>query len=277
MKNVKFIFVIICLLNLQNTQAQFLKKLGKKAKKTVESVLERKVDEKIEKTAEATIDTVLETPKKMRKRKSKPNYKQKEENIQKSMQQETIAQESNYDVMEEDSETKDQNKSYSLGNISFTVDGKTYTITNFGMDNTTEIIWFKPENGTDAFAGVVFKSSDFDKSTQINIADFDTMQHTYKGTKQIEDGMPIITFSSGSANYIFDSGVIYIEEFSRKTGLVKIKVKGKCTKTNVSVTSEFIENLDANLEIDAIMPYASINGMATLTEAASKLNINKPY
>lgn len=52
-----------------NVNAQFLKKLGDKAKEATERALERKTEEKVEKTTEEAVDEVFEAPKKVTKKK----------------------------------------------------------------------------------------------------------------------------------------------------------------------------------------------------------------
>lgn len=57
------LYILIMLLAFSaNGNAQFFKKLGKKAKEAAERVIERKAEEKVEKTVESTIDTVLNAP-----------------------------------------------------------------------------------------------------------------------------------------------------------------------------------------------------------------------
>ena len=65
----KFILIIGILLYAHNAQAQFLKKLGEKAKEVAERTLERKTEEKTEKTTEQAVDSIFEVPKKVTKTK----------------------------------------------------------------------------------------------------------------------------------------------------------------------------------------------------------------
>lgn len=183
----------------------------------------------------------------------------------------------NQETVEDDDVGDDENKSYALGKITFSAEGQTVSITDFGLDPYTVLTWFTPESGIDAVAAVVFKSSDFKKSFLFTMKEFDTMQTDFSGEKSIQNGMPNFTFSSGDNNYTFSEGTVSIADFSRKTGHVKLKVSGKCNKVVMFNPSDMKTDLEATLEVDALMPYASIDGVATITESAKKINIKKPF
>lgn len=172
-----------------------------------------------------------------------------------------------------DSNENNEKTSYNLGNITFAAEGNTYVIDKFGLDPYTAITWFTPKSGIDPMASVVFKSEDFKNSILINFKDFDAMQTSYSGQKEIVNIQPIVSFVHNETTYMFSSGTISIEQFSRKTGEIKLKVIGKCNKVVMADPSAMKQNVDATLEINAIMPFASVDGMSKKTEAANKLSL----
>lgn len=74
MNKIYFTFIVACLFSI-NANAQFLKKIGDRAKEAAERTLERKAEEKTEQTIGSTVDTIFDAPKKMKK---KNNKKRKE-------------------------------------------------------------------------------------------------------------------------------------------------------------------------------------------------------
>ncbi len=74
----KFTLPIICMFAfVPNANAQFLKKLGKRAEKAAERVVERRVEQEAEKKTDAALDSILE-PDKKKKRKPRSNKKESE-------------------------------------------------------------------------------------------------------------------------------------------------------------------------------------------------------
>ncbi len=68
MKIIKFLLTIVFLFVASNAEAQFWKKLKKKAGKAAEEAVIRKVEEKTAEKTEQTMDTIFETPKKVGKK-----------------------------------------------------------------------------------------------------------------------------------------------------------------------------------------------------------------
>ncbi len=174
---------------------------------------------------------------------------------------------------EDDYVGDDENRRYKLGEINFTIEGETITIDDFGIDPYTIMTWFTPESGIEPMASVVFKSSGFKISSMVSFKDFDAMQYSYQGQKTIENGMPIVSFVNDDVTYMFSAGEVSIEDFSRKTGKVKLRVEGKVHRVVLGNPSEMKTDLPASLEIDAYMPVSNIDGTTFKTESAQKLNI----
>lgn len=183
---------------------------------------------------------------------------------------------SDEDESDDDYIGDDQNRSYPLGTITFATEGKTHTIEKFGIDPYTAMTWFTPESGVEPMANVVFKSDDFKKTAMVNIQDFDAMQTTYQGTKEIKNSQPIVSFVEGDNTYMVSEGTLTVEDFSRKTGKIKLKVIGKWNKSVLTDPSAMKMDIDATLEMDAYIPFASIDGAFSKTEAADKFKVQKP-
>lgn len=183
---------------------------------------------------------------------------------------------SDEDETDDDYTGDEQNRSYELGTITFTAEGKAHAIKKFGIDPFTAMTWFTPESGADPMANVVFKSDDFKQSSMVYIQDFDAMQTTYHGTKEIKNSQPIVSFVEGDNTYMISDGTLTVEDFSRKTGKIKLKVTGKWNKSVLTNPSAMKMDINATLEIDAYMPFASIDGAFSKTEAADKFKVQKP-
>jgi hypothetical protein len=75
----KFTLPIICMFAFApSANAQFLKKLGKRAEKAAERVVERRVEQEAEKKTDAALDSILEPGQKKKKRKPRSNKKESE-------------------------------------------------------------------------------------------------------------------------------------------------------------------------------------------------------
>ncbi|WP_416944021.1 hypothetical protein [Xanthomarina gelatinilytica] len=196
-----------------------------------------------------------------------------EQSTQTTSQQESTSEE---EYIDDDYTGDDENRSYKLGTITFAVEGNIHTVTQFGIDPYTVMMWFTPESDVDPMAGVVFKSDDFKTSSMVNFNDFDGMQTNYNGQKPIKDGQSIVSFAVDDVTYIFSEGTITIDDFSRKTGKVKLKVDGKANKSVWGKPAEMKMDIPATLEIDAYMPFSNVDGMTHKTEAADKFNVQKP-
>ncbi len=166
-----------------------------------------------------------------------------------------------------------KNKAYRLGKVTMTAEGKTLTIENYGIDPYTVMNWFTGKDGATPMAGVVFKSSDFESTLLVNMKDFDTSKDEYKGKMEIENSQPTASFGQDGVTYMFTSGTMEIDEFSRKTGKVKIRLEGKCNKTVMFEPTQMKTDVPATLEIDAYMPLYVLDGVAGKTEAASNYSL----
>lgn len=80
MKNTKLLFALVTILFCSTTNAQLLKKLGKKAQEAAERTLERKVKEKTEEETSKAFDTVVNSPKKVKISRKNSNRREKTEN-----------------------------------------------------------------------------------------------------------------------------------------------------------------------------------------------------
>ncbi|WP_268036555.1 hypothetical protein [Algoriphagus sp. PAP.12] len=169
----------------------------------------------------------------------------------------------------------EEDQSLRLGKIEFSAENQTLEIQDFGIDPYTVITWFTPESGIASMAGVVFKSHDFQQTVLINFSDFDSMETDFIGEKEVEQSQPIISFGAGPTSYMFSEGKVSFKSFSRKTGKVTLRVEGKCNKTVLTDPSALKTGVEATLIIDAWMPYASIDGLSKLTEAAEKFHIKQ--
>ena len=176
---------------------------------------------------------------------------------------------------EDDYIGNEEDQSLQLGKIQFSAENQTFEIHEFGIDPYTAITWFTPESGIASMAGVVFKSHDFQQTVLINFSDFDSMETDFIGVKEVEQSQPIISFGSGPTTYLFSEGTVSFRSFSRKTGKVTLRVEGKCNKTVLTDPSALKTEIEATLIIDAWMPFASIDGLTKLTEAAEKFQINQ--
>lgn len=170
----------------------------------------------------------------------------------------------------------EEKRSYELGTITFSSEDKIHYITNFGIDPYTVMMWFTPESGVNPMANVVFKSDDFKISTMVNFKDFDAMQTNFRGQKKIEYGQPIVSFVADDVTYMFQEGTITINDFSRKTGKVKLKVEGKVNKSVWGKPDEMKTDVPATLIIDTYIPFANVDGTTYKTEATDKFNVHKP-
>ena len=154
-----------------------------------------------------------------------------------------------------ESEEKQQDK----GKITLMFGGSTeQSITNFGNDPYCTITWFTPESGATPMVGVVFKSQDFEKSVNVTISNIDTMTKNISGTYNLENG--IAGFNAGMKNYIFTSGKVEVEEFSRETGKIKLTVTGKCTYNEMGNPSALKQDINATLVIDATSSNLVVDG-----------------
>ena len=167
----------------------------------------------------------------------------------------------------------DENKSYELGQITFTAEGQTHHIIQFGIDPYTAMVWFTPESGIDPTASVVFKSADFGTTAMVNFKEFDAMQNNFEGEKQIIQSQPIVSFTKGDTTYMFNEGNITFNDFSRKTGKVKLQATGQCYRTVLTNPEALQQNIEATLEINAAIPHSSVDGVMHKTEAAAIFNI----
>lgn len=167
----------------------------------------------------------------------------------------------------------DENRSYKLGKITFTAEGKTSTVDNFGLDPYTAMAWFTPESDVEPMASVVFKSVDFKRTLLLIFKDFDAMQTNFSGKKTLSGGLPTVNFTDGENTYMFTEGELVVETFSRKTGKVKFKATGKCTRSVWGDPSAMKQNMPSTLEVDAFMPFSNVDGTTFKTEAAQKFNI----
>lgn len=175
--------------------------------------------------------------------------------------------------IEDDYVGGDKGKSYSFGKISLQVDGETLDITSFGLDPYTVMNWFTPESGATPMAGVVFKSADFKRTLLVSFKDFDAMQTNFTGEQTLKNGLPTINLTDGENTYMFTEGSLLVESFSRKTGKVKLKATGKCTRSSWGDPSAMKQNLPCTLEVDALMPLTNVDGLVGKTEASQKFNI----
>ncbi len=181
---------------------------------------------------------------------------------------------SSTEINTEDNDTGDNaNRSYKLGKVIFTAEGGTREIEQFGIDPYTIMTWVTPKSGVEPTANVIFKSNDLQITSMVYIQDFDAMQTNYNGQKTIKSGQPIVSFTAVDITYMFSEGTITVNDFSRKTGKVKLKVEGKCNKSVLSDPSAMKTDLPASLEIDAFMPFSSVDGVRLKTEAADKFNV----
>ena len=133
------------------------------------------------------------------------------------------------------------------------------SITNFGKDNYCTITWFTPESGATPMVGVVFKSQDFEKSVNVTISNIDTMTKNISGTYNVENG--IAAFNAGMKNYVFTSGEVKVDEFSRESGKIKLRVTGKCYYSEMGNPSASKQDIDATLSIDATSSSLVVDGV----------------
>lgn len=123
-KKARTLFVFVLLFGIQSTQAQFWKKIEKRAKEAVEEAIIRKTEEKAAEKAENAIDSIFEAPKKIRKKKRKRGNKEGANSSEEMYEIEDIILPETYDFewkygLKMESEAMNQNKK-NLGSMVIT-------------------------------------------------------------------------------------------------------------------------------------------------------------
>lgn len=118
-------------------------------------------------------------------------------------------------------ETLTQN---SQGTITINIDGTAYT---FEMsDDKSELKFYTKESILNVDAACEIRTKDGDSSVDVVIEGLGKGKDQYQGIASLTNTQSVASFAQGGNKFTFTEGNIEIEDFSKNTGLVKLKVSG---------------------------------------------------
>lgn len=134
------------------------------------------------------------------------------------------------------------------GTISINVDGTAYS---FAMsEDKSELKFYTAESILNVDAACELRTEDGDSSVDIVIEGMGKGKDQYQGTVSLTTTQSVASFVQGDNKFSFVEGNIEIEDFSKNTGLVKLKVLGTGTMQKGSSYKDMKVDVPAEMEIN---------------------------
>lgn len=152
----------------------------------------------------------------------------------------------------ENTQTESQSTA-SGGSIVLTVDGKKITVKGIDKEDS-ELKFYTAESILNVDAAAEITSKNGNQYIDIVIEGMGKGKDEYKGTVDLEQTHSLANFKDGETMYQFMEASMEVIEFSKKTGVVKVKVSGKMTKKVGSSYKDIQLDLPATMEVDVVIP-----------------------
>lgn len=140
----------------------------------------------------------------------------------------------------------------SKNSIVLTVDGKTITVNSIDKEDS-ELKFYTPESVLKVDAAAEISSKDGNQNIDIIIEGMGKGKDNYKGTVDLEQTQSVASFKDGKTMYTFIEATMEIIEFSKKTGVVKVKVSGTVMQKTGSSYKDVKMDLPATMEVDVVI------------------------
>ena len=132
--------------------------------------------------------------------------------------------------------------------VTLKVDGKAYTLEM--SEDDSELKFYTPESILNVDAACEIRSKDGNNSADIVIEGMGKGKEQYQGSVSLTSTQSVATFTQGENKFSFTEGNIEIEEFSKNTGVVKLKVSGTGTMQKGNSYKDMKVDVSAEMEIN---------------------------
>lgn len=140
----------------------------------------------------------------------------------------------------------------SQGTITINIDDTAYT---FEMsDDKSELMFYTKESILNVDAACKIQSADKKSRVNISVEGLGKGKDEYKGNVSISKSHSLANFRKGETDYTFIEGDMEIQEFSKKTGKVKLKVTGTGTMRIGKSYKDMKLDVPAEMEINVTIP-----------------------
>lgn len=137
------------------------------------------------------------------------------------------------------------------GTITINIDGSTYT---FEMsDDKSELKFYTKESILNVDAACEIRNEDGNSSVDVIIEGMGKGKDQYQGIVSLSNTQSLASFAQGDNKFTFIKGNIEIEEFSKNTGVVKLKVSGIGTMQKGNSYKDMKVDVPAEMNINLII------------------------
>lgn len=137
------------------------------------------------------------------------------------------------------------------GSVVFKAEGATYSVEV--SDEHSELKFYSAESSYNVDAACEIVSEDENQSVDIIIEGLGKGKDVLQGSVDIGQTQSVAQFKDGDTLFSFTEGTIEIVDFSKETGVVKVKVTGICSKKVGNSFSGMTLDLPAEMEVDVVL------------------------
>ncbi|MEZ4776249.1 MAG: hypothetical protein R3D00_23950 [Bacteroidia bacterium] len=134
------------------------------------------------------------------------------------------------------------------GTVVLKTDGQTYT---FEMsDDDSELKFYTAESILNVDAACEIHAKDGNSTADIVIEGMGKGKDQYEGNVSLSSTQSVASFTQGENKFSFTEGNIEIEDFSKNTGIVKLKVSGIGTMQKGNSYQDMKVDISAEMEVN---------------------------